>query len=174
VTQLKTNRLHMAPWTAERAEAALNSKQTLSTLLGGVAVPEDFPNQPVRDHVLPNKLLELRAEPDRGVWSGIIVHEADNIVIGSMGFKTPPSSDGLVEIGYDIIPDYQGNGYATEMAQALIAWAFEQSSVRMVIAECLPDNWASIRVLQKVGMRQVKSSKDTLLRWELLKAQNNL
>ncbi len=96
---------------------------------------------------------------------GIIVHIADNMVIGSMGFKAPPDRDGWVEIGYDVVPAYQGHGYATEMAHALVLWALEQPSVRRITAECLPDNWASIRVLQKIGMQQDDAGED-MLRWE--------
>ncbi|WAH38566.1 GNAT family N-acetyltransferase [Alicyclobacillus dauci] len=165
MAQLTTKRLRMESWTIELADAAMNDQSKLSRSLG-VTVPDDFPNKPVRHVVLPSKLMELREDPSRGVWSGIIIHVGDNIIIGSMGFKAPPDREGIVEIGYDIIPAYQSQGYATEMAKALIAWAFEQPSVRVITAECLPDNWASARVLQKVGMRQVNSSAD-MVRWEL-------
>lgn len=171
MAQLKTQHLHMESWTADLANAALHDESRLEELFG-VHVPDDFPNQPVRDFVLPNKITELKAEPSRGMWSGIIIHVADNIVIGSMGFKAPPDDGGMVEIGYDIIPAYQGQGYATEMAKALITWGLEQPSVRLITAECLPNNWASIRVLQKVGMQQIDSSTD-MLRWELLKMGTN-
>lgn len=167
MAQLKTDQLRMESWTAELANAAMNDKPKLGQLLGAT-IPDDFPNQPVRDFVLPRKVIDLQAEPSLGAWSGIIIHEADNIVIGSMGFKAPPDDEGMVEVGYDIIPAYQGHGYATEMAKGLISWAFEQPSVKLITAECLPDNWGSIRVLQKAGLRQVNSSAN-MLRWELPK-----
>jgi len=167
VAQLKTQHLRMESWTAELADAALNDRRRIEELLG-VCVPDDFPNPPVRDFVLLDKITELQADPGRGMWSGIIIHVADNIVIGSMGFKAPPDDGGMVEIGYDIIPAYQGQGYATEMATFLMTWAFEQSSVKLITAKCLPDNLASIRVLQKLGMQQVESSTDMLV-WELLR-----
>lgn len=171
LAQLQTKHLRMVSWTAELANAAMHDKAKLGRMLGAT-VSDGFPNQPVRDYVLPSKVIELQSDPSRGVWSGIIIHVPDGAVIGSMGFKSPPNSEGMVEIGYDIIPEYQGNGYATEMARAFIAWAFEQPSVKRITAECLPDNWASIRVLQKVGMRQVGSSAD-MLRWELKSPVNN-
>lgn len=165
MARLKTTRLWFETWTAELADAALNDRPKLGRMLG-VVVPDGFPNQPVREFVLPGKIAELREDPGRGVWSGIIVHAADNTVMGSMGFKSPPDLKGMVEIGYDIVPGYQGRGYATEMARALISWAFGQPSVRRITAECLEDNWASIRVLQKVGMRRAGFSGNRL-RWEL-------
>lgn len=171
VAKIQTKFLRMESWTAELAESALHDKSKLGRMLGAT-VSDGFPNQPVRDYVLPSKVIELQSDPSRGVWSGIIIQLPDGTVIGSLGFKSPPNIDGMVEIGYDIIPAYQGNGYATEMARALIAWAFEQPSVKRITAECLPDNWASIRVLEKIGMRQVGSSAD-MLRWELKSPVNN-
>lgn len=171
MAQLQTRHLRMESWTAELADAAIHDKTKLGRMLD-VKVPDDFPNQSVREHVLPSKVTELQMDPSRGVWSGMIIHTADNIIIGSMGYKSPPDTEGMVEIGYDIIPAYQGNGYATEMAKALIAWAFEQPLVRCITAECLPDNFPSVRVLEKVGMRRVGSSAD-MLKWEMCREDYN-
>jgi [ribosomal protein S5]-alanine N-acetyltransferase len=71
-----------------------------------------------------------------------------------------------VEIGYSIVPAYQGNGYASEATQAMVNWAFGHESVRRVTANCLNDNRASIRVLQTVGMTQIGRS-GPLLDWSL-------
>lgn len=56
----------MESWTLELAEAALHDRKRLEQLLG-VEVPDDFPNQPVRDFVLPHKITELQRDPGRGV-----------------------------------------------------------------------------------------------------------
>lgn len=132
----------------------------------GLEVPNDFPNKPVREFVLPTTLKELDRDPGVGQWSGMIVHVGDAIVIGSMGFKSPPDKLGMVEIGYDIVPKYQGHGYATEMARALIEWAFQQPNVSRVTAECLDNSTPSVRVLEKVGMKIVSQSKD-MIYWEI-------
>lgn len=63
------------------------------------------------------------------------------------------------------MPPYQGHGYTTEMAHAFVNWAVEQSSVGRITAECLPSNWASIRVLEKLGMQRVAEQED-MLYWE--------
>jgi [ribosomal protein S5]-alanine N-acetyltransferase len=157
----------MVSWALELVQAAMYDKQELGQIIGA-HVPDGFPNEPVRKYVLPAKLKHLEQDSTYGKWSGMIVHVSDGVVIGSMGFKSAPDQYGHVEIGYDIIPSYQGRGYATEMAQALIRWAFEETSVTRVTAECLTSNKASIRVLEKVGMRQLTHS-DEMLNWELYK-----
>lgn len=157
----------MVSWTTELIHAAITDKQKLGQILN-VHVPEDFPNQPVKVHILPAMLKELEQNPDDGQWNGLIIHAEDRIVIGSMGFKAIPDDQGNVEIGCDIIPKYQGHGYATEMAQAFIQWAFDSGKVNRVKAECLKSNIPSIRVLEKVGMRQIGTS-ENMLYWEILK-----
>jgi len=48
-----------------------------------------------------------------------------------------------VEIGYNIIPAYEGRGYATEMARRVIDWAFQTPGIQVITAECLDDNLGS-------------------------------
>ena len=155
----------MVSWTIELAEAILDDPSKVTTIMG-VSLAEGFPNHPVRHFVLPTTLSRLRRDPAYGVWSGLIIHPAEHVAIGSMGFKAPPDNQGAVEIGYDIAPAYQGNGYATEMARAFVNWGLEQTSVRRITAECLPDNAPSIRVLEKIGMHLVTAN-DEMLYWEL-------
>ena len=99
-----------------------------------------------------------------------LVQQADNAVVGNCGFKGPPTPDGVVEIAYGVAPDYQGNGYATEAAQALVSYAFSNSKVRVVRAHTLPEANASTRVLTKCGFKQVGEVMDPddglVWRWE--------
>lgn len=167
MADLQTKRLRMVSWNKRLVQVALEDKFELGRILN-VEVPNGFPNDPVREIVLPMKLKELEQDPNVGKWSGMIVHVSHAILIGSMGFKSPPDLLGNVEIGYDIIAEYQGHGYATEMAQALIKWAFHQPNVNRVRAECLVTNVPSVRVLEKVGMKRLSQSED-MIYWEMNK-----
>lgn len=93
------------------------------------------------------------------------------VAVGSCGFKDPPSSDGVVEIAYGIDPAFQGRGYATEAAHALVAFAFADDRVRVVCAHTLPDSNASTRVLKKCGFAHVGEVVDPddglVWRWEM-------
>jgi RimJ/RimL family protein N-acetyltransferase len=42
------------------------------------------------------------------------------------------------EVGYSVLPDYQGKGYATEGTKALIDWALARSSLKMFSAQTFP------------------------------------
>jgi ribosomal-protein-alanine N-acetyltransferase len=61
----------------------------------------------------------------------------------------PPKAD----FGYILSEWAWGRGYATEAASAVVGWALEQTSIFRVWATCHPDNRASIRVLEKAGLR---------------------
>lgn len=58
------------------------------------------------------------------------------------------------EVGlfYAISPIYQGKGYASEAAQALVDYGFQQLNLRRIIAATDNDNSASIGVMRKLGM----------------------
>ncbi|MDP9728942.1 GNAT family N-acetyltransferase [Alicyclobacillus tolerans] len=155
----------MVSWNQELVLAAMEDKSRLSQILG-LEVPHDFPSDSVRKFVLPMTLEELERDPSIGQWSGMIVHVSDAILIGTMGFKSSPDEFGNVEMGYDIIPKYQGQGYATEMAWALIEWAFRQPSVDCITAKCLVTNIPSVRVLEKVRMKKVSQVED-MIYWKI-------
>jgi len=95
-----------------------------------------------------------------------MIEPLSNVMVGDAGFKGRPDALGRVEIGYGVAPDQRGKGYATEATNALVAWAGEQG-VRIVTAECLEDNVASVRVLEKTGFRRT-SHAGPMLRWERL------
>ena len=70
--------------------------------------------------------------------------------IGDLCFKGL-GADGIVEIGYGILEEYQSQGCATEAVGAAVNWALQQPGVTRVEAETEPDNRASQRVLEKCG-----------------------
>ncbi|MDR7071708.1 GNAT family N-acetyltransferase [Fictibacillus barbaricus] len=99
-----------------------------------------------------------------GVW--FVIEKESGRIIGDIGFKGKPDNN-LVEIGYGIIPSAQNKGYATESVQSIIEWAFASADVHKVTAECLADNTASIKVLEKLNMKQTGREGD-MLKWELV------
>ncbi|UTR12599.1 GNAT family N-acetyltransferase [Evansella sp. LMS18] len=112
-------------------------------------------------------LKELKENPELkgwGVWY-VIDSETDSI-IGDIGFKGKPTPEKTVEVGYGILPSAQNRGYATEAMGELIRWAFTSPEVDKVTAECLDDNFPSIKVLEKLKMVRT-GIEDNMLKWEL-------
>lgn len=89
--------------------------------------------------------------PDQWEWYAMwMIELRDGTHIGDLCFKGL-GENGVVEIGYGILEEYQGQGYATEAVGAAVHWALQQPGVKRVEAETEPDNRASRRVLEKCG-----------------------
>lgn len=162
---LQAKRLTLIPCSIHIAQATIQDRDRLASLLS-VRVPEEWPGQDLREF-LPLYARQLQADPAQlgwGIW--LMIHAAERTVMGDAGFKGKPGSEGTVEIGYSVLPVYRRQGFATEAARALVDWALAQRDVRRIIAECGPDNAASIRVLEKLGMQRGQTG-GSLLRWQL-------
>lgn len=61
---------------------------------------------------------------------------------------------GQAELGYILRPDAQGQGYAKEAVGEVLRHAFETRELRRVYADLDPDNEASLRLLEGLGMRR--------------------
>ena len=94
-------------------------------------------------------------------WSSRVIACAD-VAIGSIGFFGPPepADDGVpeVEVGYGLVEDVRGLGYATEALTAMVA-AAEAAGAR-VRASVVPSNDASLRVLAKCGFTELRGSNE--------------
>lgn len=64
------------------------------------------------------------------------------------------------ELGYWISPVYSGKGLVTEAAEKMLKYGFEVLKLQKIKAACVTENIASEKILQKIGMRKVGTSKD--------------
>lgn len=161
---IRTRRLLLVPLQLELVQAAIGNRSKLAKLLG-VGVPDEWPNADFGE-VLPLIAATLTRKPALAEWDRLIIHAADNNVIGDIGLKGGPDKSGTADLGYGIVPAYRRQGYAFEAAQALVNWAFDQKNLSRLTADCLTDNQGSIRVLEKLSMRPLLPE-DNLLKWEL-------
>jgi len=90
-----------------------------------------------------------------GPWAVETLEEPS--VIGDCGlFRSQDAwAQGELELGYRFRPASWGRGYATEAARAVLACAFEELGAPRVVADADAANTASLRVLEKIGMRVV-------------------
>ncbi len=161
--RLETTRLTLVAADAELVRALRDDDAGRIAGLLGAEVPAGWPDYDLVG-ILPALLERLLADPATlgyGVW--VAVRRDPRLVVGSAGFIAPPDA-GTIELGYGIQSDHRGAGYATEAATALVRWGRARAGVRRVIAECDESNPASIRVLEKAGMRRLHTRAGTI-RW---------
>lgn len=171
ITSLKieTARLELVAETRDLADAEAAGDRELSTALDASVL--EWPPEGIADALELFASL-LRRDPMLAGWLNwywILVDPTTGhrMLIGSGGFTSPPLK-GTVAIGYSLLPAYRGKGYATEAVTALTDWAFSHPEVRKIIAETLPDNEPSIRVLKRAGFQRAgKASEPEHVRFML-------
>ncbi|WP_235036872.1 GNAT family N-acetyltransferase [Actinomadura sp. K4S16] len=146
---LTTGRLVLRPWPRDEIAAVLSGDRRAHWA-------DDFPAEGDRDIAgfIAEHPSVLDAHGQRQ-----IIERATGLVVGTTGLFWPPT-DGVVEFGYGVVPSRRGRGYATEAARAIVAFALAAPEVDAVLATVEPSNTASVRVLEKAGLRHAGATED--------------
>lgn len=158
---LQSSSLLLVPFTLPLMHAAIAGRKAFERELSrghGVGVADDWPNPDFAD-ALPFIAGRVEESPGLESWQRLIVERSTARVVGEIGFKALPIA-GSAEIGYGICESARGNSYASEAARLIVGWALARPEIKVVTAECLPSNAASIRVLEKVGFIRDRSTPD--------------
>jgi [ribosomal protein S5]-alanine N-acetyltransferase len=137
--------------------------QQLYKLLERPEHPEiDGLRMPMGEAIVPDFLIEflidrLNQEPENSFWWSpwfLVVESLVNgvqhqLAVGMIGFKNAPGNDGIVEIGYGIVPSQQNLGFATQAVDLIVREGFSNSEVTRIEACTMPYPTASGRVLEK-------------------------
>jgi RimJ/RimL family protein N-acetyltransferase len=74
-------------------------------------------------------------------------------LIGNCGIRRVDVGATQAELGYELAPWHWGQGYASEAARAMVRFAFQELELHRIWGECVVDNTASQRVMERLGMR---------------------
>ena len=145
-TQLETTRLRLRLFTRDD----LQVMHQLNTDPEVIKYADD----PVRDIEETKQRLEegpLSDYKKYGYGRFAVELKETGKVIGFCGIKYLPEID-LPEVGYRYMKEYWGRGIGTEAASACVEFAREDLNIEKLIALIIPENIASIRVAEKLGM----------------------
>ena len=84
-----------------------------------------------------------------------LVVDNGGAVIGELGTKAPPTSDGRVEIGYGLAAPSRGRGLGTAAVRLLVDALRRQPQIAVLEADVVYDNLASQRLLERLGFEYV-------------------
>jgi len=159
---IQTPRLNLITLSREDLTAGLVSLDDLSLRLNLVLVPDLFSGRvrsAVEKKVTKMEAIQIELVPWFTYW--LIFLRVASTGVGMVGFKGAPNSNGEVEIGYGIDPNFQRKGYMTKAVNAMTQWAFSDPACRIITAILsAPNNIASHRVLEKSGFQKVYSGQD--------------
>ncbi len=95
-----------------------------------------------------NKVAQRRA------YNLAIIRKQGMVWMGWMGFsKADDPAIGDFEFGYALLKNYRGNGFMTEALLRVIEYCFKELGIEKIYGGCLQENIASIRVMEKAGLR---------------------
>ena len=101
---------------------------------------------------------QLRLHPADAPWllRAILLRTAEGArqAIGYLNFHAGPDERGMVEVGYTLLPEARGQGYAIEAVRAAFHWASSVHGVHRFRASVTPDNERSLNLINKLGFRQ--------------------
>lgn len=148
---LDTDRLSLRRFTANDVDDlyALDGDPDVIrwTNLDGKRAPYAF----YRDILLPRNLAYYERYIGYGYW--VAVEKATGKDLGWFHFRPAREDPDEIELGYRLQRSAWGKGYATEGSRALIRKGFLELGTERVTATALAENRASIRVLEKTGLR---------------------
>ncbi len=173
--KLITRRLYLVPFKLEIIKAAIMGNAELARVLSVEIAPNWADEEFIQNFpAIANILVEFPLQGEWG-WGSLIIHQADNTLIGHVMIKIIPdgswSPTDSVELGYQVAPSYRQQGYASEATKAMADWTLSQPGMQSVTAGCDPDNIASKRVLEKMGMDLIEAREKVLV-WKLCKTAN--
>ena len=150
---LSTERLVLGPWTVEDATTGLTifgtdevthwltpAMESIHDEAGMLAALERWAKE------------EAEAEPPVGHWA--VRRREDDVLLGSITLRRMPPFQEDLELAWQFSPGHWGNGYATEAARAVAAWAFEDSAHEL-FAVMRPANKRAEKLARRLGMEWV-------------------
>lgn len=148
--RIETYRLILRPWRDDdrSAFAALNADPAVAEWLGG-------PLDRAASDAMVDRINGHIAEHGFGFWAA--ERKADGVLVGMIGLgvvKPEALPVGpAVEMGWRLAQHAWGGGYATEGAEAALAWGFANLDVAEIIAFTGRTNLRSQAVMRRLGMR---------------------
>jgi ribosomal-protein-alanine N-acetyltransferase len=160
VETVSTERLDLVWLSPDAIEALLDGRRSDVELLGGFALPDEWPDEHDRGF-LAFRRRQMAKDGNEARWlvRAVVLRDEGRPMIGHAGFHGSPGKNAradprALELGYTIFEPYRRRGYAGEAVRALIHWA-EGEGIDRFIASIGPDNVPSLALVRRLGFREV-------------------
>ena len=102
----------------------------------------------------------IKSYGDEHSYSWVMDANGDDVIAGTIGAYDYDGDS--IEVGFSVIPGWQGRGFATEALRRVLEYLTENEGISCVTAWCAADNIASKKVLEKSGMQLVRTEEKGL------------
>ncbi|WP_211747385.1 GNAT family N-acetyltransferase [Paenibacillus sp. Marseille-Q4541] len=155
-----TNRLTLRPLQSTDAAAIqkfAGEKEVASTTL---SIPHPYPDGSAEAFIV---ATHERHKNNLGTSLALISNETGELV-GCMGLHIA-NDHNRAELAYWIGKPYWGQGYATEAANRMLQYGFEELGLNRIYAAAMTKNPASSTVMKKIGMKYEGELKQHIMKW---------
>jgi RimJ/RimL family protein N-acetyltransferase len=105
---------------------------------------------------LPFRIPRVKENPEFAEIAIIIAISKDSHqIIGSAGFHDFPDENGMIEIGFGIVPEMQNQGFGTELLLGMWKMICRRDDVKILRYTVSPDNEQSLHIVRKLGFTEI-------------------
>lgn len=152
--KLKTNRLELVPLEEKYAKELLEIWQDPETIrYTNALLLEDV--ESAREKIEGWLKREILA-----TYTTHFVILREKEVLGVIGIPTINEKDGKYGFYYQLIKRFWHNGYGKEAAKAILIYAIKDVKAKMLLADVVPANEASVSILRGLGFKQIGITRD--------------
>jgi RimJ/RimL family protein N-acetyltransferase len=148
-----TDRLVLRPWEprdAAEALAVFGQAEVTRWLSPAIDPIED--EEAMRAAIAAWADAEAELDPPVGHWA--VRRREDGVLVGAVALRRLPPELADLELAWQLAPEHQGHGYATEAARAVAGWAFAQSAHEL-FSVVRPRNERAVKLALRLGMEWV-------------------
>ena len=144
---IQTERLVLSPFALEHLDGlfAMNRNPAVMRYLGDIQTREETKAGILR--------VQARWQKYGYGWWTILLRKTGAVIGAACLQNLAHTDDAPLEIGWRLMPEYHGKGFATEAGRAAMEFGFNQVGVERLVAVAHPENIASQKVMQRLGMQ---------------------
>lgn len=149
---IETDRLILRPFTSNDLDAlaSIGSDPDVMHYIG-----DGKPQSREQTEQRLNAIIEHHSRHGFGLWAAVDKSSGD--LMGFCGLQLLDNTS-EVEVGYRLAKRFWGMGLASEAAMASLRYGFEDLGLDRIVAVVHPENIASRRVIEKIGLKYVKDA----------------
>jgi len=149
----ETERLRARALTLEDADACFAIYGNAEVMRYITSDGQPVGNVAVVEYLLQHGMLAPRKDPRFGFWG--LERRQDDTMVGTVALVEVEDSEGEFELGWHLLPEHWGLGYANESGAALLRYGFEVAGLDRILALVHPNNDRSLRACERLGMARI-------------------
>lgn len=159
-SDVSSDRLDLVPMTLELMQALQRGDRQSAQEMVAYRIPADWPQG--IESVLRFRVASAQAHPEALplLLRAMVLRADPEVVVGRIGFHGPADDTGMLEIGYEVFPEYRRRGYAREAVLAMFDWAQRDPAVLRFRATVSPENLPSRQLVAELGFIEVGTQWD--------------